>query len=142
MGILANAGARLDIKNNFNKTPYDIAEDVLANDTILNHLRPREVLTPQQARSARTAQMVRQRSLDGSQQHFAASAPYMTAEELSEVLVSDARLSKQSGSCLFLAGVDSDLAKNLDDAGFREVGIESSLDRARIRTWLGKQGYV
>lgn len=149
VGILVQAGARTDLKNNFNKTPYDIASEEFASDVVLQMLQPVDQLTARQEKSARVAMMVRQGSLRSTAsttaaatQPYAEEAPYRSPENIASVLVGEGVISQNVGSFLIQAQADTELLKFCDDEAYKEIGVTSALDRARIKTWLAKKGYL
>jgi hypothetical protein len=94
--------------------------------------------TQQQQKSARAAQMVRQGSLRGTD--IATGVDHLSPTDLAAVLVVEAGINEVTSSSMVANKVDSDLLGYLDDEGFKEAGVTSALDRARIRAWMDKHG--
>ena len=68
--------------------------------------------------------------------------PYMSPQVLAAALVESAHLDPLVAKCLELNEIDTDVLQFLDENSYKEAGILSSLDRAKIQGWGKKHGYI
>jgi hypothetical protein len=114
-----------------------LAVEFNANDVVLGLLNPD--MTPLQKTSARAAQLVRQGSLKKSASKSTDEYGYMSADKLASAIEG---ISEKTRQAMVKAKIDTDVAKHIDDDGLKEAGIESSLERARVKAWLQRKGYL